>query len=106
MDMKMLRAIVGEAKDKTGKLHTSYAALKTIMLERTGCKTNRYEMKLSDEDVAMAKLMAEQLGISVASFYRILAKQAYLKWQLENDEDDEAAEDVAFDEEMRKLHEM
>jgi predicted ArsR family transcriptional regulator len=106
MDGRELNNIIKGAKQQTSKLYTPYAALKTLVMEQTGKKTKRYEMLVSERDMEIAELLSEELGISVASLYRHLAKLAFQEWGREQQEAEDDAENAAFDDEMAKLLEM
>lgn len=85
MDIQTFRVIKAEAIAARGRLNAPYVALKTLVSERTGRKTNTFTMRVSEADMELAELMADELGISVASLYRHLAKLAFQEWDRERD---------------------
>jgi hypothetical protein len=106
MDGRELDNIIAGAKQATSKLHAPYAALKTLVMEQTGKKQHLFNMRVSESDMEIAELLSEELGISVASLYRHLAKLAFQEWGREQQEAEDDAENAAFDDEMAKLLEM
>ena len=80
MNGQELRQITAEAKEAKGRLSAPYAALKTRVSEHTGHKSRSFTMRVSHADMELSEMMADELGISVASLYRHLAKLAYQEW--------------------------
>jgi hypothetical protein len=75
-----------ETGDIRGRLSVPYAALKTMVAENTGAKTQTYTLRVSAEDMQIAMELADALGISVSSLYRQLvvlarAERANAEWE-------------------------
>jgi hypothetical protein len=101
-----LHTIKAEAQQAKGRLTAPYAALKTLVSEKTGKKDCSFTMRVSDADLELAEMMADELGISVASLYRHLAKLAFQEWgkeQAEAEDAEDKAKREAFDAEMEQL---
>ena len=81
MNGQELRQITAETKAATGRLRTSYAALKSAAIEQTGKKNKRLEIRVSEEDSEKANLMADAMGISVSCLFRLLARLSFDSWE-------------------------
>jgi hypothetical protein len=103
MDGRELDNIIAGAKKQTSKLHAPYAALKTLVMEQTGKKQHLFNMRVSESDMEMAELMAEELGISVASLYRHLAKLAFQEWGREQQAAEDDASRLEWDRDMKAM---
>ena len=98
MNGQELRAITEDAKAATGRLRTPYAALKSAVIEQTGKKRKRLEIRVSEEDSEKANLMADAMGISVSCLFRLLARVSFDSWEsfenqatsIDEDEEDRA----------------
>ena len=106
MTGNQLRTIATETKKAKGRLSVPYASLKSQITEQTGQKSRTFTMRVSDADLDLAEMMADELGISVASLYRHLAKLAFQEWDAEREEAEEAAKEAEYEAFQRVLSEM
>ena len=106
MNGQELRQITAEAKAAKARLSAPYASLKTLVSEQSGQKSRSFTMRVSHADMELSELMADELGISVASLYRHLAKLAFQEWDAARTEAEDAAEDAEYEAFQRGLSEM
>ena len=106
MNGQELQLLTADTKGAKGRLSAPYASLKTLVSEQSGQKSRSFTMRVSHADMELSEMMADELGISVASLYRHLAKLAFQEWDNKRNAAEDAAEDADYEAFQRELSQM